>query len=236
MFGIFAIKHKQGRGRWVLALCKMQRLHAEESLIKILGCQGGPISWQIGREITNFVEYIVYGRVLSSKLHASQARIQRGGGGTGVRNPPPPPWDFPETGSCVEAWWVGEGVQRLFSLYYYLRSPVLYKRITYIHTFKFNIQYGTVILSLYSITLILMERIQLTIPCCHERASSYFSCLKLHDFTPFKTKIFCGRTPWPPPRHIYNIKLPCHLCVYVERGLQLYKRPCPTEKKPLVCR
>ena len=47
------------------------------------------------------------------------------------------------------------GVKRLFSLYYYLffsgslRSPVLYKRITYIHTFKFNSQYGTVILSLY---------------------------------------------------------------------------------------
>ena len=30
-----------------------------------------------------------------------------------------------------------------------LRSPVLYKHITYIHTFKFNFQYGTAILSLY---------------------------------------------------------------------------------------
>ena len=30
-----------------------------------------------------------------------------------------------------------------------LRSPVLYKHITYIHTFKFNIQYETVILCLY---------------------------------------------------------------------------------------
>ena len=28
------------------------------------------------------------------------------------------------------------------------------------------------------ITLIIMKRIQLTIPCFHERASSYFSCLK----------------------------------------------------------
>ena len=78
--------------------------------------------------------------------------------------------------------------------------------------------------SFLHITLILMKRIQLTIPCFHERASSYFSCLKLHDFTPFKTKIFWGRTPWPPPppRHINNIKLPCHLCVCVERAKTLY--------------
>ena len=74
-----------------------------------------------------------------------------------------------------------------------LRSPVLYKRITYIHTFKFNIQS-----SFLYITLILMKRIQLTISCFHERASSCFSCLKLHDFTPFKTKIYWGGPTDPP--------------------------------------
>ena len=73
----------------------------------------------------------------------------------GSRPPPPPPLRFVRGGSCVEAWWVGEGVQRLFSTYHYqfvsgsLRSPVIYNHITYIHTSKFNIQYGTVILSLY---------------------------------------------------------------------------------------
>ena len=45
------------------------------------------------------------------------------------------------------------------------------------------------------ITLILMKRIKLTFPCFHKRASSYFSCLKLHDFTPFYTKNSWGRTP-----------------------------------------
>ena len=86
------------------------------------------------------------------------------------------------------------------------------------------------------ITLILMKRIQFTIPCFHERASSYFSCLKLHDFTQFKTKIYWGGPPDPSPtrRHGYYIKLPCDLCVCVKRGLQLYKRPCPTGKKKLV--
>ena len=37
-----------------------------------------------------------------------------GGGGS----EPPRPCDLSEVGSCVEMWWVGEGVQRLFSLYY----------------------------------------------------------------------------------------------------------------------
>ena len=32
---------------------------------------------------------------------------------------PPPPWYLPDVGSCIEASWVGDGVQRLFSPYYY---------------------------------------------------------------------------------------------------------------------
>ena len=154
-----------------------------------------------------------------------QARIQRGDRGSR------PPWDLSEVGSCVEAWWVGEGVQRLFSRYYYQFflarfARQYYTNVLHIHTFKFNIQS-----SFLYITLILMKRIQLNISCFHERGSSYFSCLKLHDFTPFKTKIYWGGPPDPPPpRHGYNIKLPWHLCACVERDLQLYKRPCPSEK------
>ena len=49
------------------------------------------------------------------------------------------------------------------------------------------------------IQIIIMKRIQLPIPCIHERAFSYFSCPELHDFTPFKTKNFWGRTPSLPP-------------------------------------
>ena len=154
-------------------------------------------------------------------------RGSRGGGDRG--SGPPPPWDLSEVGSCVEAWWVhvGEGVQRLFSTYYYqifsgsLRTPALYKCITYIHTSKFNIQYGTAILSLY-FPYPNYERIQLPIPCFMKR----HSCPELHNFTPFKTKVFWGRTPRPPLTH-HIIKLPwCHLYRF-----QLYKRPCPTENK-----
>ena len=157
-----------------------------------------------------------------------QARIQRGG--PGVRTPP---LRFVRGGVLCRSLMGRRGGPTvvfilLLSIFSgSLRSPVLYKRITYIHTFKFNIQS-----SFLYITLILMKRIQLTISYFHERASSYFSCQKVHDFTPFKTKIYWGGPPDPPPpRHGYNIKLPCHLCACVERGLQLYKRPCPTEKK-----
>ena len=46
-----------------------------------------------------------------------------------------------------------------------------------------------------------------------ERVFSYFSCLELNDFTPYKPKIFWGRTPRPPhPRHIYDIKTTMCLC------------------------
>ena len=152
-------------------------------------------------------------------------------GGTGGPEPPPP-WDLSEVGSCVEAWWVGEGVQRLFSLYYFqffsgsLRSPVLYKRITYIHTFKFNIQS-----SFLYITLILMKRIQLTISCFHERASSYFSCLKLHDLTQFKTKIFRGRTSDPPPPTRLQYKTTMTSLCLCREGLAIVQKTMPYRKK-----
>ena len=93
-----------------------------------------------------------------------------------------------------------------------------------------------------------MKRIQLAIPCIYERAFSYFSCIKLHYFTQFKPKIFWGG----PPDHLTNTfpisKLPCHLCVCVEKGLQstqdhalpkinLYVNNCHESRfKPHFCR
>ena len=54
----------------------------------------------------------------------------RGGGGPGVRNLPPLLCDLSEVGSCVDVWWVWEGVQSLFLSYYifsgWICSPVLY--------------------------------------------------------------------------------------------------------------
>ena len=76
-------------------------------------------------------------------------------GGTGGPEPPPP-WDLSEVGSCLEAWWVGEGSNSCFYLiiinFFWLASlaSILYKHIsTCIHTSKSNVQYGTVTLSLY---------------------------------------------------------------------------------------
>ena len=57
---------------------------------------------------------------------------------------PPPPWDLSEVGSCVEAWWVGEGVQRLFLPYYFLFFLARFARqyiiqIYYMYTY-FHVQ------------------------------------------------------------------------------------------------
>ena len=107
-----------------------------------------------------------------------------------------PTWDLSEVGSCVEAWWVhvGEGSKGCFQLiiiifFWLASSPVLYKRITYIHTSKCNIFSMERSSFLYISIIQIMKRIQLPIPCFMKR----HSCPELHDFTPFKTKIFWGR-------------------------------------------
>ena len=53
----------------------------------------------------------------------------------------------------------------------------------------------------------ILTRIQLPTPTFYEWAISYFSCLELHEFTPFKTKIFIwGAPPDPHYKHIYIMK------------------------------
>ena len=75
-----------------------------------------------------------------------------------------------------------------------------YYKTYYIYTY-FQVQCS--VLNGYpfsNISLIkIMKRTQLPISCFYERAFSYFSSLELHDFTPFKPKIFWGI-------YIYNIK------------------------------
>ena len=64
----------------------------------------------------------------------------------------------------------------------------------------------------------IMKRIQLPISCFYERAFSYFSRLKLHDFTPFKSKILWEEPPDPPLStiHLQYQKILCHvICVVV---------------------
>ena len=137
-----------------------------------------------------------------------------GGGGRGSTQDPPPR-DLSEVGSCVDVRWVGEGVQMLFLSYYYnfywLASlAITIERVNAWKIFitsKFQVPSPR---SSYTRSLAFMK--------VHFHV--YF-CLKLHDVTPFKTKIFSGGEPPNPPRqsvpeitHIFTV-----LKNYVECGL-----------------
>ena len=154
-------------------------------------------------------------------------RGSRGGGGGG--GPDPPPWDLSEVGSCVEVWLVGEEVQRLCLPDHYqffsgsLRSPVLYKHITCIHTPQVK---WMVILFIYFLYPN-YEKNQLPLPCFYDRTFLYFSCLNLHDFTPLKQKIFWGRTPRPPPRHILLYKNYHVIRVFCVKRLSIVQKTIP---------
>ena len=139
-------------------------------------------------------------------------------GGEGTEGPDtPPPWDLSEVGSCVEAWWVGEEVQRLF----YLTVIFFFASLANLLRSMFIMEQSSF---LYISCFQTMKRIQISILCFYERAFSYFSCLQLHDFTLHHLRQkFSGWTPTAPlpllPRNIYNQNYHV-ICVCVERGLQ----------------
>ena len=96
--------------------------------------------------IFKFSDGIIAFVIWLSKTSSFFKRGSRGGTGG-----PDPLWDLSEVGSFVEAWWVGEGVQRLFSLYYYQYFLARFARQFYtniLHNTYFQVQYS-VILSLY---------------------------------------------------------------------------------------
>ena len=174
-------------------------------------------------------------------LSITAKRESRGGRGPWLRgsrggrgSEPSTPWDLSEVDSCVEVCLVGEGVQLLCLSYYNyhffscsLRSAEFYKHITGIHTSKFSVHYETVILFPYPNH----EKDPTSQPLFYYFKGHFLLfCLELHDLKPFKPKIFWGRTP-PPPRHIYNLQYQNYhvIRVFVQRGLQLYKRPFLTD-------
>ena len=171
--------------------------------------------------------------------HKSSGTCKRGSrGGDWGPDPTPPPLDLSDVGSCVEAWWVGEGVQRLFLPYHSiqifsgsLRLPVLYKH--YMYTY-FQVQCSVWNRHPFSIfALFKFWKVPNTpsLPCFYKRAFSYFSCLELHNFTPFKQNFFRGKTPRPPSlTHLQYQNYHVWSVFCEERGLLWYKRPCPTEE------
>ena len=142
-------------------------------------------------------------------------------GGPGVRNPPPPPRLVIGGVLCRGLMSRKGGPKVVFNLlltiFFWLASLASIIQAYYIYTF---IVLPSSILSMEQssflyitlIQIIIMNRIQLPIPCIQERAFSYFSCPELHGFTQLREKISGGGPPDTPHRHIYNIKLPCHLC------------------------
>ena len=130
----------------------------------------------------------------------------------------------------------GRGVQRLFLPYYYHFFLARFARqyygnilndIVYIlQSSMFSMELSS---SLYISLIQIMKRIQLPIPCFYERAFSDFSCLELHDFTPFKTEFFFwGRTQRPPtPRHMNNIKTTMSSVYMYREGLAILPKKKP---------
>ena len=166
--------------------------------------------------------------------------LKRGSrGGDRGSGPPPPLWDLSEVGSCVEAWWVGEGSNSCFYLiiinFFWLASldSILYKHIsTCIHTSKSNVQHGTVTLSLY-FPYPNHEKIPFSHPLVAfiKRHFHIYLVSKYTILHQVNQKFSGGGSPNPLLDTFTISKLPCPLCVCEERGLQLYNRPCPIGNK-----
>ena len=132
-------------------------------------------------------------------------------GGTGGPDPPPSPWDLSEVGSCVDIWWVLEGVQRLFLSYLYFflaRSARQYSNIVNIWKIRITSKFkGWSLLPSYTLSLAFMKVLY-----------QCLFCLKLHNFIPFKPNIFWGMTSITPPplvtslEHFTKLKQSSRMC------------------------
>ena len=171
--------------------------------------------WKVTCLVSSMIK-TTYMRQWNDMRHAATSADPEGGG-PGVRTPPPP-WYLSEVGSCVEAWWVGEGSNGCFYLiiinlfWLALLASILYKHISIcIHTSKSNVQHGTVTLSLY-----FPYPNHEKIPTSHPLVA--FIRGHFHIYLVSKYTIFWGRIPKPPPRHINNITTTMSsVCLWRER-------------------
>ena len=161
------------------------------------------------------------------------AFIKRGSRG-GHRGSGPLPWDLSEVGSCVEAWCVGEGAQRLFLPYYYLlffwlaSLPVLLQTY-YMYTY-FQVQCSVWNGHPFYIFPLskLWKETNFSSLAVMKGPFSHFFGLESHDSTPFQPKQFWERAPDPSPSQLL-----CHLCVCVElcrEGLAIVQNTMPYRK------
>ena len=153
----------------------------------------------------------------------SSADPEGGGGGAGVRTP----LKFVRGGGLVYMLMGRRGGPNviftlLLSNFYYTSTLHVY----ILWSSMFSIKRS----SFLYISLILKKRIQLPIPFLWKDIFIFFVS-RITRFYTISTKKFLGRTPTPLPGTFTGSKLPCHLCVCVERGLQLYNRSHPIPKK-----
>ena len=118
------VKLWPGYGFWVCVYCDIDL---------------GDLTWGQGHHtplghVGNIIQNRQSGLYESMAGHNVIRRADRQmNGQTACADPEVPPWDLSEVGSCVEFWWVGEGVQRLFLSYFedffyhtkckYLKNP-----------------------------------------------------------------------------------------------------------------
>ena len=197
------------------------------------------VDWHFTFEPKNQKEF------LSDHGHCTYKRGSRGGGGGGGWGPDPP-LRFVSSGVLC-----GKG--RGFNGYFYLilsfflaRFPCQY----YTNTCTCILHVYILPWSMFSMersTFLYISLIQITSHSLLLWKSIFIFFLP--RITPFYTiiaKNFLGKTPRPPFPYTFTIpNLPCHMCVCVERGLQLYKKredcsctrkQCPPTENKLVCK
>ena len=141
---------------------------------------------------------------------------------------PDPSWDLLEVGSCVEVWGIGEGSKGCFQLIINIFCIIqTYYIYTYIVVPSSILSMEWFVLSLYSpYPNYYYEKNPTSHPLHSWKGIFIFFLSRITRFyTILRQKMSRGGPPdppLPPHGHIYNIKLPCHLYVSVEKRFQLY--------------
>ena len=197
----------------------LQLLAVMSKLCTIIWKQIYAARWSllIFRSVIQRSRWLVKGQACSPTLgEGAYLWYKEGGGGPGVRTPPP--LRFVRGGVlCRDFIGRGGGPTVVFALLFF---SILYKHITCNHTSKFNLQYGTVMTFLYISLIKFMKRINFpSLGCFSERTFSFlFPVYNYTIFLHWSQKFSGGGPPDPPPWHIYNFKTTISSMCSCKRG------------------
>ena len=118
----------------------------------------------------------------------------------GDRGSGPPPWHLSEVGSCVEVWWVGEGVQRLCLPYYcnFFLAHFARQYYTNIYTY-FQVQCSVLNGHPFSNIYLNYEKNPTSHLLLLWKGIFIFFSSRITRFYTIQSENFLGRTPRPPP-------------------------------------